>query len=196
MTHYFQCTQERNCKSTFQFASFHSLCAEIHHQTDDYVKELAHLQSAITVHSFNPDLWLRLCECYCLTLLMDLSSSFRLSPSKDASWHAGAALVRSCIIMKSILMAGADTHSRKRINVLYAAIQPAYTALPPEFATRAHKALSRDVFSQDDAKQEFEDLGSSKICATVEESESESSTKEENWFENQWFRFQDTMSTL
>jgi len=191
---------EKTCKNKWQFAGLHSLIAEIYNSMQDFEKELKHLQSAIMVHQLNSDLWLRISKCYHSMLSSDdifVEEALKLSKKADSSWHAAASLIRALTVLKSVSRnhGRGTTFGKARILSAMEKLQPVIASLPFGFVSKAEKALSRDIYSVEQQREntEFEDLGSSKYRAAANEEEEGDTQLENQWFESHWFAFENTI---
>ena len=165
----------------------------------------------------NPTFWLRLAECYGMSSETDIySSSFKLSATKDSTWHASACVIRADIVLKIVrsILSTPDSWKKEKFQKSLKEIQLIVHNLPPGFVTKARavcflfsrqwgclltfffhfiQALCRDVYNLDNQKEntEFQDLGSSQAKPMDDYSESENiKCDQDNWFENHWFHFE------
>jgi len=130
-----------NSKSVPHFDTAHVLYSEIYRKSLDHEKELKHLQFMILNHKLNPMFWLRLAECYSLLNKTDLySSAFKLSATKDSTWHASACVIRADIVLKIVksLPGAPDNWRKKKIQKSSEVIELIVCKLPPAFVSKAH----------------------------------------------------------
>ena len=133
--------QEVNCKSKEHFAASHALFADILRAKQDHERELRHLEKATVCHQFNSTFWLRIAECFGFLSSTDIySPSFKLSPTKDFTWHAAACVIRADMLLKSV-SGGPDSNRKKRSQKSLKTIQPIICNLPHGFVSKA-----REVF--------------------------------------------------
>ena len=107
----------------------------------DHKKELKHLQFMIINHKLNPTFWLRLGECYGLLTETDIhSSSFKLSATKDSTWHASACVIRADIVLRIVknLTNAPESWKKEKFQKTLKATQQIVKNLPPAFVSKAH----------------------------------------------------------